>query len=69
VRAEMVRHHVEQHTDLAADLPHAYGDRIQLQQVLLNLIVASHQINGKVVIGADLRLIRCSWHPFCSSTC
>ena len=31
--------HVELHLELAADLPRVRGDRIQLQQVLLNLVV------------------------------
>jgi len=36
---EMTRHHVELQTELAVDLPNVLADRIQLQQVLLNLII------------------------------
>ena len=36
---EMTRHQVELQTVLAVDLPHVLGDRVQLQQVLLNLII------------------------------
>jgi len=36
---EMTRHQVEVETLLAVDLPSVLGDRVQLQQVLLNLII------------------------------
>jgi C4-dicarboxylate-specific signal transduction histidine kinase len=36
---ELYRNHVQLDTDLAEDLPQIMGDRVQLQQVLLNLIV------------------------------
>jgi C4-dicarboxylate-specific signal transduction histidine kinase len=36
---ELRRHGVALHTDLAADLPPVWGDRVQLQQVLLNLLL------------------------------
>jgi C4-dicarboxylate-specific signal transduction histidine kinase len=36
---EMTRNQVEAQTELAADLPSVLGDRVQLQQVLLNLIM------------------------------
>jgi signal transduction histidine kinase len=36
---EMTRNQVEAQTELAADAPHVVGDRVQLQQVLLNLIM------------------------------
>src|SRR6266481_2611705 len=36
---EMMRHQVELQTVLADDLPNVLGDRVQLQQVLLNLII------------------------------
>jgi C4-dicarboxylate-specific signal transduction histidine kinase len=38
-RSELARHQVTIHTALHDDLPHALGDRIQLQQVLVNLIL------------------------------
>src|SRR6185436_17776336 len=37
--AESVSRHVEIRTDVAADLPVVLGDRVQLLQVLLNLVV------------------------------
>src|SRR5215471_19093370 len=39
VRSEVQRHGVVVETQLAADLPRIRGDRIQLQQVLLNLLM------------------------------
>jgi hypothetical protein len=39
VRAELDRHGIALQTSLATDLPPVLGDRIQLQQVLLNLLV------------------------------
>src|ERR1039458_3031008 len=38
-RDEMARNQVEAQTELAVDLPDVVGDRVQLQQVLLNLIM------------------------------
>jgi C4-dicarboxylate-specific signal transduction histidine kinase len=38
-QGELRRHGVALHTDLAADLPPVWGDRVQLQQVLLNLMM------------------------------
>jgi len=37
--SELRRHGVALHTEVAADLPLVWGDRIQLQQVLLNLLL------------------------------
>jgi len=39
LRSELVRRQVLVETDLAADLPVVFGDSVQLQQVLLNLVV------------------------------
>jgi signal transduction histidine kinase len=36
---ELVRQGVALHIDVAADLPPVWGDRVQLQQVLLNLVL------------------------------
>jgi C4-dicarboxylate-specific signal transduction histidine kinase len=48
---EMTRHQVELQTVVAADLPTVLGDRVQLQQVLLNLIInaveAMSSISGR----------------------
>jgi PAS domain S-box-containing protein len=38
VGAELARNHVSLETDLAPNLPVVFGDRVQLQQVILNLI-------------------------------
>lgn len=39
VHCEVIRHQILVQTDLAADLPQVVGDRVQLQQVLLNLLM------------------------------
>jgi PAS domain S-box-containing protein len=39
LRHELARNRVTLRTDLAPDLPHVFGDRVQLQQVMLNLIM------------------------------
>jgi PAS domain S-box-containing protein len=41
LRDEAVRHNISVRTELAADLPQIVGDRVQLQQVAMNLIVNS----------------------------
>jgi len=39
LRAEATRYHISIRTELVADLPQIVGDRVQLQQVAMNLIV------------------------------
>jgi len=39
LRSEATRHSISVRTELAADLPQIMGDRVQLQQVLMNLIM------------------------------
>lgn len=39
LRGEATRHNISVRTELAADLPEIVGDRVQLQQVAMNLIV------------------------------
>jgi len=39
IRGELQRNRVELHTHLAGDLPEVPGDRVQLQQIILNLIL------------------------------
>jgi len=39
VRAELLRHEVSLRLDLATGLPQVLGDRVQLQQVILNLVM------------------------------
>jgi PAS domain S-box-containing protein len=52
-RSEALRHHVSLKSRLSADLPLIWGDRIQLQQVILNLIInAIEAMSG--LIPADL---------------
>jgi C4-dicarboxylate-specific signal transduction histidine kinase len=41
LRGEATRHNITVRTELAADLPQVMGDRVQLQQVMLNLITNS----------------------------
>ncbi len=41
LRGEAMRHNISVRTELAADLPPIVGDRVQLQQVAMNLIVNS----------------------------
>ncbi|WP_158941306.1 ATP-binding protein [Granulicella sp. S190] len=41
LRSEAVRYSISARTELAADLPQIFGDRVQLQQVAMNLIVNS----------------------------
>jgi len=41
LRDEATRYHVSMRSELAADLPRILGDRVQLQQVVMNLIVNS----------------------------
>ena len=47
---EASRHSISIRTELAEDLPHVIGDRVQLQQVLMNLIVngveAMYDVDG-----------------------
>jgi C4-dicarboxylate-specific signal transduction histidine kinase len=38
-RSEMDKKRITRHLQLAVDLPRVYGDRVQLQQVMLNLIL------------------------------
>jgi PAS domain S-box-containing protein len=51
LRGEATRHNISVQPDLATDLPEVMGDRVQLQQVLMNLIINSIEAmkgaNGK----------------------
>jgi NO-binding membrane sensor protein with MHYT domain len=50
LRSEATRHAISVRTDLATDLPPIMGDRVQLQQVMMNLITngidATKQVDG-----------------------
>ena len=41
LRDQAMRYNILLHTELTADLPQIFGDRVQLQQVMMNLIVNS----------------------------
>jgi len=53
VRGEVSKHRVSIHTQLAAGLPPVHGDRVQLQQVMLNLIL--NAIEAMSGVDDDLR--------------
>jgi PAS domain S-box-containing protein len=57
-RGELLRHRVVLRTELADDLPPVLGDRIQLQQVILNLILNSIEAMDAVEEGVRELLIR-----------
>jgi len=50
LRSEGARYNISIRTNIAADLPHIMGDRVQLQQVLMNLMMngidAIRDVNG-----------------------
>jgi PAS domain S-box-containing protein len=52
-RGELLNNHVAVHTRLAPGLPAVHGDRVQLQQVMLNLIV--NAIEAMASIDEDAR--------------
>jgi signal transduction histidine kinase len=39
LRSEAIQYHISVRTELAADLPQVMGDRVQLRQVLMNLMI------------------------------
>jgi C4-dicarboxylate-specific signal transduction histidine kinase len=55
---EMTRHQVELETALAADLPNVLGDRVQLQQVLLNLIINAVEAMSSITARARVLAVR-----------
>jgi C4-dicarboxylate-specific signal transduction histidine kinase len=52
---ELQRHGISLHTDLAAGLPKVFGDRVQLQQVVLNLVV--NAIESMITVKDRRRLL------------
>lgn len=61
VRDEAVRNSVNLRLDLTEDLPSVWGDRIQLQQVVLNLLVNGIEAMAKLTDGPREILIKS--HP------
>ena len=55
---EITRHQVELQTVLAADLPNVLGDRVQLQQVLLNLIINAVEAMSSITGRARVLTVR-----------
>src|SRR5882724_49169 len=55
---EMTRHQVELQTALADDLPNVLGDRVQLQQVLLNLIINAVEAMSSITGRARVLTVR-----------
>jgi C4-dicarboxylate-specific signal transduction histidine kinase len=62
VRSELHRNRVSLQTHLAADLPLVLGDRIQLQQVILNLIINGIEALSGVKEGARELLVSSAIH-------
>jgi signal transduction histidine kinase len=58
VHGEVVKHGVSVQTHLAEGLPLVQGDRVQLQQVILNLVVNAIEAMGGVSEGARELLVR-----------
>ncbi|MHC2088810.1 PAS domain-containing sensor histidine kinase [Methylobacterium sp. CM6244] len=58
VEREMVRHDVRLVRDVAADMTPVHGDRVQLQQVLINLMVNAIQAMATVIGRPRLLIIR-----------
>jgi PAS domain S-box-containing protein len=56
-RPEMLRHRVLLQTELADGLPRVWGDRVQLQQVILNLIMNAIEAMSEVSEGSRELLI------------
>jgi signal transduction histidine kinase len=53
VQREVLNHRISLHLELAFELPPLLGDRVQLQQVLINLVI--NGIQAMADIGGDLR--------------
>lgn len=62
VSAELERHHVAARAELPSDLPPVFGDRIQLQQVVLNLIMNGLEAMNVVTDRPRVLLIRSEIH-------
>jgi len=58
IRGEVAKHGILAQTQLATDLPRIEGDRVQLQQVMLNLIINAVEAMSAVPDGSRRLLIR-----------
>jgi len=58
MRSEVTRHSISVRTELAEDIPQITGDRVQLQQVMMNLILNS--IDAMKDVAGTRELIICS---------
>jgi signal transduction histidine kinase len=58
ISREATSQRVEVHSDLASELPPALGDRVQLQQVLINLVMNGIQAMASVTDRARVLVIR-----------
>jgi PAS domain S-box-containing protein len=60
LRSEITRYSISVQTELAADLPRVLGDRVQLQQVLMNLMInsmdAMKDVDGARVLAIQSQL-------------
>jgi len=63
LRNEVTRSHVSLSTELASDLPRVRGDRVQLQQVLINLIMNAIEATNSSPTGRREILIRSAKNP------
>lgn len=57
IERELQRYRVELHLDLATDLPEVMGDKVQLQQVFINLAMNAAQAMGAVTGARTLTVI------------
>jgi len=58
MRSEVTRHFISVRTELAEDIPQIRGDRVQLQQVMMNLVLNS--IDAMKDVGGTRELVICS---------
>ena len=62
VRMEAAKHHASLNTHLSNDIPLAWADRIQLQQVVLNLIINAIEAVSEVGEGSRDLLVSTTKH-------
>ncbi len=63
LRRELIRSRVSLRTDLSSDLPHVSADRVQLQQVLINLVMNGIEAMRMVSDRPRELLIKSAMHP------